>query len=351
MLLPALLFALASAATPPEPAVIRTARFEFVSTPRSEDAAKRLGPEFERARDRIAELLGGDYPGVTQVRVGMGREEYESLAVPGGKPPSWAVALAYPGQNIVLVEARSLGTPDGPLTMRHELVHVALGQLGKGWPHWFQEGLAMELTGERKWRTDQLSTLTRAVAQGRVFHFEDLSAGFPESPDDVEIAYAQSAAFVDFLRARHGTPAFRHLIERVGAGDAFEKAFGVAFHVPLVVEEDAFRAELPRKYPWWPLLLSGESLLWGLTAGLVVLAFVRRRKAVRELRAEQLRVEVLHEEANQLLGHVPQNDDLETVPLDPFVIPIRVADDAPWIVYSVNEPEVPAADTAEKKAQ
>jgi hypothetical protein len=297
---------------------LTTARFRIVYTPRAKASAQILARELESARDEIAALLGSDWPGVTEVRLGFGREEYEAFALPNLRPPSWAIALAYPGRNIVLVEAHSLVTPEGPLTLRHELVHVALGQFGKGWPHWFQEGLAQELTGERKWKTEQIATLTRAVTTDRVFDFDDLTERFPSYPSDVEIAYAQSAAFVEFLRARHGTHAFQRLITRVGQGDNFEKAFGVAFYLPLSMEEDAFKRELPRKYPWWPLLLSGGTLVWVVSSVLLVMAFFRRRKVVKALRAEQLRVETLHEAAKALLRASPVNEDTVLDEFRPF---------------------------------
>lgn len=309
---------------------LRTARFRIVHTARAKGAAEYLSRDLEAVRDDIAALLGRDWPGVTEIRLGFGREEYEALALPGGHPPAWAVALAYPGQNLVLVEAHSLVNGEGPLTLRHELVHAALGQFGSVWPHWFQEGLAQELTGERKWHLQQVSTLTRAVTQDRVFYFDDLAEHFPQYPDDVEIAYAQSVAFVEFLRDRHGSLAFQRLIDRVSSGDGFEKAFGVAFFVPLSMEEDAFRKELPRRYPWWPLLLSGGTLVWIVTAALVVLAWIRRRRTVRAIRAEQLRVETLHEAARSLLGLPAANEDVswELLPYE--------GTSMPWVVNVVQ---------------
>lgn len=323
-------------AGPLQTSELRTERFRIVHTPRAKGAAEYLARDLEAVRDDIAKLLGRDWPGITEIRVGFGREEYEALALPGGHPPSWAVALAYPGKNIVLVEAHSLVNGEGPLTLRHELVHAALGQFAQGWPHWFQEGLAQELTGERKWHVNQVATLTRAVTQDRVFFFDDLAAHFPKSADDVEIAYAQSAAFVEFLRDRHGPLAFRRLIDRMEGGDVFEKAFGVAFGLPLSMEEDAFRRELPRRYPWWPLLLSGGTLVWIGTSGLVVLAFIRRRRVVKALRAEQLRVETLHEAAKSLLGLTASNDDFVWEPQ---------TWEGPWVVNVVQFHEVDDAET------
>lgn len=312
---------------------LSTPRFSIVYTPQAEGAAQFLAKDIEHLRDEVGTLVGRDWPGVTEVRLGSGREEYEALALPNGKPPPWAVALAYPDSNIVLVEAHSLIQGDGQLTLRHELVHVALGQLGRGWPRWYQEGMAMDLTGERKFRLSQYAVLSRAVTQDRVFHFDDLANGFPKYADDVEIAYAQSAAFIEFLSDRHGKKPFGELIDRMQQGDAFEKAFGIAFHTSLSLEERAFRAELPRKYPWWPLLLSGGTLAWGLSSFLLVVAYVRRKQQVKHFRAEQTRIEHLEDLGARLLASrgAFANDDLEFGGFAPLIDV-----DGHWVVHAVR---------------
>jgi hypothetical protein len=284
-------------------------------------------------RDEIKDEVGRDWPSVTEVRLGFGREEYEALAIPGGRPPPWAVALAYPDRNIVLVEAHSLVLGDGQATLRHELVHVALGQLGKGWPHWYQEGLAMELTSERRFRMTQYATLAEAVAMDRVYRFDDLAESFPSRPQDVEIAYAQSAAFVEYLRQRHGAKPFGILIDRMQAGDVFDTAFGVAFHSSRGVEERAFQSELKSRYPWWPLLLSGGSLVWGLTSVLLVVAALKQRRQVALLRREQARVEHLEDLGQRLLDALERaaNDDA-----GPSALPLESRSEQTWIVHSVR---------------
>ena len=274
-------------------------------------------------------MLGRDWPGTTEVRLGFGRDEYEGLAMPGGAPLKWAVALAYPGSNVMLVEAHSLIQGDGQTTFRHELVHVALGQLAHGWPRWFQEGLAQDLTFERLFRVSEFTLLAKAVSSGRIIRFDDLANRFPEHADDVEVAYAQSAAFVRFLRDRHGPRAFGQLIDLVAGGDNFEMAFGKAFHSPLSFEEQLFRDDLPRRYPWWTILLSGGSLIWVFASVLLVIAHARRRKLVEALRAEQARVEVLEDSASWLVASTPfaANDDAGWVVYD---------EDAAWVVSSVT---------------
>jgi hypothetical protein len=299
----------------PELIDIRTPRFRIRATPAAAGPAAFLAAQIEHLRDEIRDVIGRDWPGVTEVRLGFGRDEYEALTPDGSRPPSWAVALAWPELNIVLVEAHSLVQGDGQITLRHELVHVALGQLGKGWPRWFQEGLAQELTGERKYRLAEYAILARAVRQDRIFRFDDLGKGFPPRPEDVEIAYAQSAAFVSFLRQRHEPAKLGQLIDEVGTGLPFETAFARVFHSSLQHEERLFTQELPSRYPIWPLVTGGSTLWAGLSL-LLVVAYARRRRAVRAHRAELAAQEALEDAAIAALAPLepPANDNVEGPP-------------------------------------
>lgn len=273
---------------------LRTARFRLLYTANSEGGARLLAERIERVRDTFRQILGRDWPGVTEVRLGAGREELEALALPGGAPPGWARALAYPVHNIILLDVTTLSGPGGTDTLWHELSHVALGRLGSGWPRWFQEGLAVQLTGER-FDVSRYTALFQAVRQDRVMAFEDLARGWPEMPWDVELAYAQSGAFVGWLAERHGAERMGELLDSVRGGDPFETAFGKAFHTSLSLEEQAWRAELPRRYGWLPWVTT-SSLAMAVAALLSVLAYIRRRRQM-SLRLDVMEREDAAEEA------------------------------------------------------
>jgi hypothetical protein len=193
----------------------------------------------------------------------------------------------------------------------------------------------MALTHERAYRLGQYSTLARAVALDRVYRLEDLASGFPGDPEGVEVAYAESAAFVEFLQARHAPAEFGALLDRVTAGDPFERAFGVAVHTSVSVEEKVFREELAFRYPWWPVVLSGGTLAWALAAGLMVWAGVKRRREVARGRAEQARLERLEDLGEALIDRREHavNDDL-----DWGFWPVE----GPWIVHVTRVVEVKA---------
>lgn len=287
----------------PKPPVgeLDTARFRIFYTDKATASAKQLAKDIEPLRDSVQRVLGRDWEGITEIRLGWDRAEMEALALPGGAPPSWATALAYPDANIVLVEAHSLASAEGTTTLRHELVHAALGRIGKGWPRWFQEGLAQQLTGERAYSLTQYATLARAVSQGRIYKLDDLTTRFPDMPSNVEIAYAESAAFVQFLQERHGQKQFSELVEHVHQGLPFETAFAKAFHTSLGLDEKAFTDELPGRYPLWPII-TGGSTLWVLAAAMVVFGSIRRRRQVLALRAEQALIEEREDAAREALA-------------------------------------------------
>jgi hypothetical protein len=273
---------------------IRTEHFLIRPTVHAEATAGVLAQRIEAVRANFQTLLGHDWPGVTEVRVGVGREEMEALC-PGGRPPGWAAALAFPEQHLVVLEAREWLSPAGDLTLRHELTHAALAELGGPWPRWFHEGLAMRLSGETL-VVSQYAALFRGVTQDRLFHFEDLARGWPDQPADVEIAYAQSASFVGFLVDRHGPARLSELLAYVQKGDPFETAFGKAMHSSLDVEERDWRRSLPSRYSWWPIL-TGEATIWFLVAVGCVVAWARRKSGRAQWEAEQLALEAVEDEA------------------------------------------------------
>lgn len=279
---------------------VTTERFRILYTERAHAAAKALALDVERARADFVRIFGRDFPGVTELRLGVGRDELEALALPGAPPPRWAAAVAYPARGVILLEAGSMLGGSGPGTLRHELVHVALGRLGGGaWPHWFQEGMAEQLSPSR-FEPGHYMAIFRAVRQDRIFELDALTGAWPEHPADVELAYAQSSSFVAFLAERHGAARFGELIDKVAQGMPFETAFAQAFRTSLRLEEGAWKSHLPDRYSWLPLA-GLSSFTWLGASILCVAAFVRRRRSVARYRAELAAEEAAFDAAQRIL--------------------------------------------------
>lgn len=152
----------------------------------------------------------------------------------------------------------------------------------------------MHLSGERS-SISLYAALFRAVHQQRVYPFRDLARRWPDRPEDVEIAYAQSEAFVAFLLGRHGPDGLGKLIDEERAGAPFELAFARAFKTTVGLEEIAFRERLPARYAWLPFTVT-SSLVWIAAAALCVLGYVRVRR-VKALHLAQMEAEEAAEAA------------------------------------------------------
>ncbi len=70
------LIAVALLALPPT-GEVNTPRFRIVHTQAATGAAKTLSEQIEPLRDQIQQVLGRDWEGITEVRLGMGRQEFE----------------------------------------------------------------------------------------------------------------------------------------------------------------------------------------------------------------------------------------------------------------------------------
>jgi hypothetical protein len=285
--LAAALIALVCVATPgwradaPATHEIDLPRFRIHATDRAMNTARLLAAEVEQDRDFIATRLGGDYPGVTEIRVGEGIEEVVRLDEPSGVAPRWAAGLAHPGENLILLDAAAVRREGGVGIIRHELAHVALGELGSAeLPRWFQEGMAVLAAGE--WNTQSALAMVRAARAP--IPLQELESGFPDGYADVELAYAESASFVEFLLGQHGVATVRGLFESVHHGETFEAAFTRSFG-PRAEVEAAWLKSIRLRYTWIPVL-TGSTTLIGLSALLCVLAWARLRGRKRARLAE-----------------------------------------------------------------
>jgi peptidase MA superfamily protein len=258
-------------------------------------------------KGQLQRVLGQRWPRPITVLLGVGRAEFEGLAEPDGKPREWAVALAYPEQDTMLLDAVQLTDPQGAATVRHELYHLALGQMGR-FPHWFHEGFADFLSGEA-FDVAYYAAMYRGVHSGSIPAFDRLADGWPEHRQEAVLAYAQSVSFASFLADRHGPQAFDELFTRVRAGEAFELAFAKAFHASIQSEENDWRKTLERRYGTIPLATL-ISLVWSCTALLCVLAFFRRR-AQKEQNLRRMDEEAALEALLRLAAAEPTADSPE----------------------------------------
>lgn len=299
-LLPLLVAAPAGADEGPGTLVAETARLRFVAAPGAEATARALALAGEEDRDWVSRDLGRDWDGVTEVRVAASRAAFDRMLPPDVSLPDWAGGVAFAAQNLVVIHAPP-GSTSARHTLRHELSHVAVGRLTQGRvPRWFLEGLA-QLREGNKWSTEGPSLVLAALSDG-LFSFDALRGAFPARPSDVELAYAQSAHFVQWIANAHGDESLSEVLHQVVDGSSFEDAVLRVTGTRLRVLENEWRRELAR----WELLIHffrSDELLW---TAVTMLFLAASWQALRRKRRQFARLadEEAADDAD-LLAHAP----------------------------------------------
>lgn len=236
-------------------------------------------------RQELSARLGR--PVLTNVHVRIARTpgEMTTLAPEGAPYPRYASGVAYSEIGLVLVTL----VPSVPSSLydvsevfRHELAHVALEDATGGSyrvPHWFNEGLAVHLSGESS--LVRLKTLSTATLAGRLVPLGRLERGFPSDAIAAELAYAESADVVRFLLRQQDRERFPALIARIRDGESFVASLRDAYGLDLPTLEYEWREEIGKRYSFWPVLFSG-SLVWAGVLLLFVLGFRRRKRKSQE---------------------------------------------------------------------
>ncbi|HVN23677.1 MAG TPA: tetratricopeptide repeat protein [Syntrophorhabdales bacterium] len=125
----------------------------------------------------------------------------------------------------------------------HEYMHYMITKLtANKAPIWFHEGLAEH--EETLWRDEpaQISSvhqtlLARALADGRLISFARMDPGLVklETPEDVQLAYAESESAIDFIIEKHGHAALKEIMTEMtrtdekGTGSAIKNVTGLNF--------------------------------------------------------------------------------------------------------------------------
>ena len=215
------------------------------------------------------------------IRVARNPREMRALAPIGHQPPDYASGVAYPRWGLILLTMSAPDTwypPDLDVVLVHELSHVALFRAVDGHvvPRWFGEGVAIHQSEVRL--LPRMQSLLRAAAQRSMLRLSELSDRFPNRPHDVNVAYAQSADIIGFLRrTANDELRFQRLIEVIRAGDTFDTALSNAYGWTSVGLEREWRESLRTRYRVVPALLGGTTI-WVFAALLVVVAYRRRRR-------------------------------------------------------------------------
>lgn len=193
----------------------------------------------------------------------------EALAIAG---QSWTAGHASPEIGVILV-SNDNPTPEMIEMERqipHELMHILEYQVTKGQysniPVWLSEGLATSV--ELYPDPDLQRILNEANQNDTFFPFSSLCEGFPPDAMDAQLAYAQSASFVNFLYGRFGAQTFLKLLENANSGLSCENSIMTTLNSPLDQLQQEWQAQT---FDDSTKDLSFETLIPFLIAGVVLM--------------------------------------------------------------------------------
>lgn len=285
-------------------------------------AEERVAPllrDAESVKAELTEALGQPVLDHVELRVVQTTSDMARLAPKNPAPPAYADGVAYPRIGLVLISMlapRGGNAVDLERVFRHELAHVALENAvqGRHVPTWFNEGLAVNLSGEHG--GERLRVLWNAAISGTVLPLSELDRHFPSDDSDVNIAYAQSADFLRFLTRQSDSMRFAATIRRIREGVPFERAMSDAYGTDLRTLEFQWRSGLDKRFSLFPVL-AGGGILWVAVIGALGYGWAKKRKRKQIILARWEREEAIEdairarlaeearerEEAGRVLGH------------------------------------------------
>ena len=274
---------LASFAT--EPITFTTPHFSFSFHSQDERMVDKLIEKAEEVRAEIVRDLGLELDDITRVYFAPSLKAFQTIQ-PGGEIQTWAIALAYPGQNlIVMLSPRAIkrGHMELSTIFKHEFAHIALGrafQGHEGIPHWLHEGVAMYES--REWDFRRMSAIMRAVLTDTLIPLSEITQRFPRDESQAELAYCQSFYLISFLINEYGRPSFHRFIKEYSLGTPLNRVLADIYGMSLDRLEERWRRYLKMRFSWIPIITSATAL-WFLLALLFLLAYAKKRRSKRLL--------------------------------------------------------------------
>jgi hypothetical protein len=251
---------------------------------RDEAKAAQVLAEMRAARQDIGNELGIEFREPVEIVLARGREEFADWA--GEGVPGWALAIAHTKRRGIVVDVLRTGPlleNNLLLTMRHELCHLALGQVeakaGARLPLWFHEGVAVRVTGLRHFGNRDLFQIS--AAHGNLIGLSRLAEKFPDDEPSAQLAYLESEEFVNYLADKRGASLAAIVAGFRKSGD-LEEAIRAQTGLSLAELEREWRAVHRSRSPWLVTFWRALSFFSVLAAFTIIAYFIVRRRSRRK---------------------------------------------------------------------
>jgi hypothetical protein len=207
------------------------------------------------------------------------------------------VAFAAPRENVMVIDHSKMHTTPFTLasTLKHELCHLLLHHYidGERLPKWLDEGVS-------QWASDGVAEvimdykraiLPQAIVSGRYFRMNALHERFPRDKQALQLAYAQSRSFVDYISKEYGRDQILLLLNKLRKGLEIEAAIEETFAITFDELEKKWLEQLKNKKIWLTFLITHiYEILFFLGAITLVSGFIRfviKRKAYKDSYEDQ----------------------------------------------------------------
>jgi tetratricopeptide (TPR) repeat protein len=203
-------------------------------------------------RTQVLETLEADYRDLSNDLGSSPRNIYVSLYTEDAffdvtHAAAWTAAL-NDGKIRIPISGVKAVTPEMASVLRHELTHSFVAQITHSRaPAWLNEGVA-EL--EQGLTTGAIGPRLAALyASGRQVPLNQLEGEFQSySSMEASVAYAESLAAVEYIRATYGMSDVARLLQRMGEGQSVESALRSTVHVGYAQLETEITNYLKKNY-------------------------------------------------------------------------------------------------------
>lgn len=253
-----------------------TQAFTFFYSQADKKAALILARNADMIVQHVANTMGFDLKEKVKVVISPNYKEFQKAQPEGTRVPSWAVGVAYPSKNLIVLLKKE--RVDLIKTFRHEVNHILLGQAFKGKnrvPRWLDEGLAMITANE--WSLSRLSTITFAVLTDSLIPMDNIAKYFPADLKYAELAYCQSFYFISFLKGKFGSTAFKNFLKEYSKQKNFYRAIRKTYHISWDKMEDLWLDYLRLRFSWIPILTSAGAI-WFFASLIFIIGYIKKKR-------------------------------------------------------------------------
>lgn len=231
---------------------------------------KEIGGFFLESQSRYTVFFNHEVEKPIRVYLASTDEDYNQYNL--AHIPEWSSGVAYPTQRLIVLKP---GLYYDPVrykeTVCHELAHIFIADIvqEKAVPVWFNEGIAMYLSGKSiSW--GESITIGNALSAGKIIDLKGIDSLLTFTGARAELAYLESFLAVQFLIAKHNEAIVSAMLKDLKTEENFDQVFYKHLGYGLDIFEIEWYEDLKTRYRWVSML-QFENLLW---ISLVIIFFL-----------------------------------------------------------------------------